>query len=385
MRKIGLISDTINKDDINALCQWLQQEETPQLTKGRLTVELEGQWAQEIGTKYSVFVNSGSSAIFLALMALKETIPDRPLRVVVPALSWATDLSSPLILGCDVKLCDCNREDLSCELSNLEYIFSTWHPHCLISVSPLGLIPNMEELTNLCDLYGVLLIEDNCESMGSRIGERMLGSYGEMSLFSMYYGHHLSSIEGGFVNTNDSALYNLLLAQRSHGWSRDMEIEERNSLRNQWKGDAFSELYTFFFEGMNLRSTDLQAFIGLRMLERLEEYSLIRNINFFLYNMAIKNNELMPRERMGEFVSNFAYPMLHKRRKEIVADLIRNGVETRPLIAGSMGKQPLWIKKYGKQSYPNADYIHEFGFYLPNHQNLEEEDVDYIADIINKY
>jgi len=381
---INLISDTINREDINSLCEWLQQDPTPRLTKGALTVELERKWAKLIGTRYSVYVNSGSSAIFLSLLALRDFL-GHPLKVVVPALSWATDVSSPMILGCEVQLCDCNMRDLSCDLDQLKAIFSQFRPDVFISVSPLGLIPDMERLVALCERYSVVLIEDNCESAGSKIGDKMLGSFGEMSLFSMYYGHHLSTIEGGFINTNSPQIYNRLLAMRSHGWSRDLSEGDKANLRQEWSVDSFSDLYTFYYPAMNLRSTDLQAFIGLRMLGRLEEYSLKRNINFHTYRHNIHNNELDISERPDELISNFAYPMAHKKRDAIVRDLMSNNIETRPLIAGSMARQPMWVSKFGSQHFEVADYLHQYGFYLPNHQNLTEEDILRVTEIINKY
>ena len=145
MGKVNLVSDTIDSNDINLLVEWLQQKPTPRLTKGDLTWRLESKWAQKIGTKYSVYVNSGSSSILLTLAALKELKGLRNNKIVVPALSWATDVSSPMLLGFDPIMCDCNLEDLSCDLEHLEDRFKKYDPAVLILVSPLGLIPQMEK------------------------------------------------------------------------------------------------------------------------------------------------------------------------------------------------------------------------------------------------
>jgi CDP-6-deoxy-D-xylo-4-hexulose-3-dehydrase len=198
---IKLVSDTINKDDINSLVEWLSQDEIPRLTKGNLTWEFEEKWAKKIGTKYSVFVNSGSSAILVALAALKYTNKLKNNKIVVPGLSWATDVSSPMLLGYETFMCDCNLEDLSCDLVHLEKLFKEENPSVLILVSPLGLVPDMDRVMSLCDEHGVLLLEDVCESMGSKYQGKHLGSIGFASFFSMYFGHHLSTIEGGFGNT----------------------------------------------------------------------------------------------------------------------------------------------------------------------------------------
>ena len=175
---IKLVSDTINKNDINSLIEWLSQDEIPKLTKGELTVQLENKWAKKLGTKYSVFVNSGSSSIFLTLAALKHSNKLKNNKIVIPSLSWATDLSSPIILGLDSILCDSNLDDLSCDLDHLEEIFKTESPSAFILVSVLGLVPDMEKIVSLCEKYDVILLEDVCESMGSKYKEKYLGTFG---------------------------------------------------------------------------------------------------------------------------------------------------------------------------------------------------------------
>jgi CDP-6-deoxy-D-xylo-4-hexulose-3-dehydrase len=380
---IKLVSDTINKDDINSLIKWLGQDDIPRLTKGGLTWELESKWAKKIGTKYSVYLNSGSSAILLTLAALQHTNRLKNNKVIVPGLSWATDVSSPMLLGMEPILCDCNLEDLSCDLIHLEKLFIEHSPSSFILVSPLGLVPNMKKIIELCEKYDVILLEDVCESMGSKYENEYLGSFGFASFFSMYFGHHLSTIEGGFINTNDENFYYSLLMMRSHGWDRDLPKKIQDKLRNENKINDFDSLYTFYLPGFNLRSTDLQAFIGLRSIDKLDEYVENRNKNFKLYKSLIDNNELKVMDNNSNFISNFAYPIVNKNRVNIIEKLIKNNIEVRPLIAGDISKNPMWIKKYGKISLPNCQLINEFGFYVPNHQDLTSEEINFIVDIIN--
>jgi CDP-6-deoxy-D-xylo-4-hexulose-3-dehydrase len=381
---IKLVSDTIDKNDINHLIEWLSQDEIPKLTKGELTVQLEKKWANKIGTKYSVFVNSGSSSILLTLAALKFTNRLKNNKVVVPSLSWATDLSSPMLLGLEPILCDCNLNDLSCDLEHLEEIFKTESPSTLILVSVLGLVPDMEHILKLCNKYNVLLLEDVCESMGSKHKEKYLGTFGLASFFSMYFGHHLSTIEGGFINTNDKSLYNSLLMMRSHGWSRDLSLEDQNIYNTKYNTDSFSSLYNFYLPGMNLRSTDLQAFIGLRAIDKLDNYSQKRNLNFKFYLKNLTNNELNLETNLDNFISNFAIPVVSKNKDQIIKDLIEANIEVRPLIAGNLGNKPVWYENYKRVNLPNSDIIDKFGFYLPNHQDLTESDILKITNIINK-
>jgi len=388
---IKLVSDTINKDDINELCNWLQQEPIPQLTKGPLTKQLEWEWAEKIGTKYSVFVNSGSSAILLALAALKQMKKIETKNIIVPALSWATDYSSPSLLGLNPILVDCNLEDLSIDLVKLEAQLMNNKCSAVILVSVLGLVPDMEAVVKLCKKYNVLLIEDCCESMGSKYSDKYLGTFGYCSIFSMYYGHHLSTIEGGFINTNDESFYHMLLMMRSHGWDRDLPQWKQDDLRRQYKVSDFDALYNFYVPGFNLRSTDLQAFLGLRAIDKLDEVVAKRCNNYYIYDTFINNNQLKLRSYFHNgvpiYISNFAYPMVNVSRNEIVKELQNNNIEVRPLIAGNMGNKPMYYEgpHYWNNYFPNADLVDKFGFYLPNHADLTLKDINKIISIVNKY
>ena len=380
---IKLVSDTIDKKDIASLVEWLSQDEIPRLTKGELTIELEHEWSKKIGTKYSVFVNSGSSAILLTLAALKYSDKLRNNKIIVPALSWATDVSSPMLLGYETYMCDCNLEDLSCDLDHLEKLFKEHNPSTFILVSPLGLVPDMDKITELCNKYDVLLLEDVCESMGSKYQNKYLGSFGLASFYSMYFGHHLSTIEGGFINTDDEDLYHLLLMIRSHGWDRDLPKTKQKELRNKYKCTEFNSLYNFYVPGMNVRSTDLQAFIGLRAIKKLDDYSKRRRINFKHYINLIKNNELELKENENDFVSSFAIPVLHSKRDEIIKELQDKNIEVRPLIAGNMANKPMWYNENAIPSLPNCELLDKSGFYIPNHQDLGIDSIKLISNIIN--
>lgn len=380
---IKLVSDTIDKNDIKSLIEWLSQDNIPRLTKGELTIKLEDKWAKKINTKYSVFVNSGSSSILLTLAALKHSNKLKNNKIVVPSLSWVTDVSSPIILGLEPILCDCNLDDLSCNLEHLEEIFKKESPSALILVSVLGLVPDMDKILELCNKYNVILLEDVCESMGSKYKEKYLGTFGLASFFSMYFGHHLSTIEGGFINTNDEELYHSLLMMRSHGWARDLPLNKQNDLKLKYNLDEFDNLYNFYLPGMNLRSTDLQAYIGIRAIDKLDKYSYVRNNNFNYYVNNIKVNELDLNINSDNFISNFAMPILSKNKKSIVNELINNNIECRPLIAGNLANKPFWYEKFNKPKLPNCELIDQYGFYIPNHQDLTINDLNKIINIIN--
>lgn len=384
----NLVSDTIDREDIAGLINWLGQKEIPQLTKGPLTKEYEVKFSKWLGTKHSVFVNSGSSAILLGLAALKFGGKLKNNKIVVPDVSWATDVSTPLILGMDTFVVDCNQEDLSADLFHLEQIFKEEQPAAFILVSVLGLVPDMGRIVDLCKEYDVLLIEDTCESMGSEYHGQKLGTFGCMSFFSTYFGHHVSTIEGGMVATNDREINDLLLMIRSHGWDRDLdeatakELAERNNIKD------FDRLFTFYLPGLNVRATDLQAKIGLNQLDKINRFAKIRNDNFHNYNDRLKysSNLFTPIQRESDFVSSFCYPVILQERDKCIAELRANDIACRPLIAGSLTRSPMW-KKFGgmEVNNPNAEVVQDYGFYCPNHQGMGDKEVEQICNIIKKY
>jgi CDP-4-dehydro-6-deoxyglucose reductase, E1 len=380
---ITLVKDTINKKDIDNLIEWLKTY--PRLTKGPVTHKLEEKWSNIIGSKYSVFCNSGSSANLLMLHTLLETNRiKRGSKVIVPALAWATDLSPVMQLGLDPLICDINLEDLSVDLDHLESLMKKDSPKALMLVSVLGLVPDMDKIVMLCKKYNVILLEDACESMGSKFRGQNLGTFGLMSSFSTYFGHHISTIEGGFISTDDFEIYEVLKAVRSHGWDRDLEVETQKKLREEWETSNFNALYTFYYSGLNLRSTDLQAYIGLSQVDRLAAVSDIRNYNFNMYNKLIENDYWKVSSRDDCFISNFAYPVIHPNRNQMVKCLIDNNVEVRPLICGSMTSQPFYTKRYGRKNMKNCSIVDKYGFYLPNHPSMKKKDIELISAIINK-
>jgi len=379
---ITLVKDTIDNKDIDRLIDWLKSY--PKLTKGSVTIELEKKFSKWLGKKYSVFCNSGSSANLLMLYALKEGKYLKNSKIVVPAISWATDLAPVIQLGLDPILCDCNLEDLSVDLDHLEEIFKKDKPAALLFVSILGLVPEMDKIVNLCSKYDVLLLEDTCESMGCEYKNKKLGTFGLASTFSTYFGHHISTIEGGFISTDDKELYELLVSMRSHGWDRDLSEDTQNQLQKDWKISKFNSLYTFYYSGFNFRSTDLQAYIGLAQIDKLDKWGLKRESNFKAYQKLIKNKYWMAYERPNTFTSNFAYPVVSPNRDKIVLDLQKNNIEVRPMISGSMGTQPFYIKSYGRLELKNATIIDKYGFYIPNHPKLSVENIEFISEIINQ-
>jgi CDP-6-deoxy-D-xylo-4-hexulose-3-dehydrase len=381
--KIRLVKDTIDSDDISRLISWL--ETNPRLTKGNVTSKFEETWTKWQGRKYSVFVNSGSSANLAMLYALIISNKLRNKKIIVPAISWVTTVSPIMQLGLEPILCDTDVENLGVNVDHLEKLFKKEKPAVLIIVNVLGFPNKMKEIIELCNKYNVILLEDSCESVGSTYNGTKTGNFGLMSSFSTYFGHHFSTIEGGIISTDNEELYHILLSIRSHGWGRDLPEKEQKRLIKKYNISKFKSLYTFYYPGFNLRSTDLQAFIGLGQLEKLEQIIQKRHENFKYYNNLISNKiEWKIKNFKNCFISNFAYPIVTKNVEKLAKKLLENGIEVRPLICGSIGEQPFWIKKYGLKKLKYANYFNNNGMYLPNHHHLKKEEIELICNIVNQ-
>ena len=378
---ISLVKDTIDEKDIDRLVDWLKTY--PRLTKGSVTLEFENKFSKWLGRRYSVFVNSGSSANLLVLSALLQGKYLKNTKIVVPSTAWSTDLAPVIQLGLKPLLCDSNMKDLSVDLEHLEKIFIEESPSALLLVSVLGLVPDMENVVELCDKYDVILLEDTCEAMGCEYIGQKLGTFGLASTFSTFFGHHISTIEGGIISTDDKDFYELLVSIRSHGWDRDLSKETQVKLQKEWSVSEFNALYTFYYAGFNFRSTDLQAYIGLTQIDKLDDWGKQREDNYYLYQKLI-NTEWKPTSYFDSLTSNFAYPVISPHRDKIVKKLQENKVEVRPMICGSMGTQPFYVKKYGRLELPNVSIIDRDGFYVPNHPKLKGTEIAIISKIINR-
>lgn len=380
-KTINLVKDTINENNIDNLINWLKTN--PKLTKGDRTIEFEKKWSEWLGVKYSVFINSGSSANLAMIYSLIISNKLKNNKIIVPAVSWVTTVTPAIQFGLEPILCDCDKDNLGLDVEHLKTLIKEHNPSCIILVHVLGIPNHMNDIINLCKENDIFLLEDNCEGLGSEYYGKKLGTLGDMSSFSFYFGHHMSTIEGGMVCTNDEDFYHLLLSIRSHGWDRDLPEEKRNSLRKLYNVNDFRALYTFYYPGFNLRSTDLQAFIGIEQMNGLDYLIKKRNDNYNLYNSLIKEDIWKIKPPEGSFVCNFNYPIITKNIENLIKNLQEKNVECRPLICGSINEQPFWYERYGKKELKNANTVHHYGLYLPNHHKLENDDINYICDIVN--
>jgi len=375
--KVTLAEDTIAQSELDSLCDWIKAGN--RLTKAEKTIAFEEKFKNYMGTKHAVYTNSGSSANLMMIYALKQGGYLRNNKVIAPAVSWVTTVSPLMQFGFDVSLCECDKNNLGFDIDHFEMLCKTQKPALAILVHVLGHANHMKRIQEICKTYDVILIEDACEALGSEVEQKKLGALSKAGSFSFYYGHHISTIEGGMVVTDDDDLYHIMVSIRSHGWSRDLPQHIRQELTGHYNIDSFRNLYTFYYPGFNLRSTDLQAFIGLGQVDKLDNITKIRQENFKKYQELLPN--FFSQTSDTDVCSSFAYGTLVENRLEIADYLKQYDIETRPLICGNIARHPFWIKEYGiTETLKNADIVHDYGLYLPNHHNMGHEEVAYVCE-----
>jgi CDP-6-deoxy-D-xylo-4-hexulose-3-dehydrase len=389
---IRLTDEIINRQDVAELIEWLQTY--PRLTKGELTKQFEKEWSEYVDCKHSVFVNSGSSANLLMCHVYQQLSSSyKGAKMIVPALCWSTSIAPVMQMGYQPILCDVEMDTLCIDANRFEYLCKKHHPQFAMIVYCLGMGPTeLDDIMEICRKYRIIVLEDACENMGSTRNGRHFGTYAleygpwereSLGSYSYYWGHHLSTIEGGMVCTNSDTLYHLLLMSRSHGWSRDLPETTRKDLKKRYRINDFNELYTIYASAYNVRSTDLQAFLGLNQIQKAEEVAQKRAALFQAYQEGIQNDYWKPKPNQ-DIVSAFSYPIIHPKRDELAKRLQEMEVECRPLICGSIAKQPFYLERYeNKEEVKNADLIHDYGMYVGCHTDMTTEDVESVCEIVN--
>lgn len=379
-----LAEQTIDQGDLRELIDWLKTN--PWLTQGSLVREFQHRWAEWLGVKHAIFVNSGSSANLLMYYALLLSGSVRNKKVVVPAVSWSTTVAPAIQLGFEPIMCEADWENFGLDMNCLEKLLKAHEPAAVIVVHTLGVPNDMEALLELKDRFGFTLMEDACAATASRYDGQLVGTFGEMSTFSFFYGHHLSTIEGGMVCTNREDLHDILLQIRSHGWAKDLASEKEQRKAREHNIVEFNRPFTFYYPGFNLRSTDLNAKLGLLQLSKIEYVVRRRIENHKVYQSRfLEAPNFHCQQNSRGTISSISFAALAEsleHRDKIARVLKENEVETRPLGGGNMSSQPYWADRYGTTVFPVADRIHVTGFQLPNHPGLTAEDINYICDTV---
>jgi CDP-6-deoxy-D-xylo-4-hexulose-3-dehydrase len=383
-----LMKNNILRKDLDAVCAFLQQED-PILTQSRQVAAFEQEWSSWLGVRHSVFVNSGSSANLLTLAALKELYGGG--EIIVPTITWVSDIASVLHCGFDPIFVDIDPHTLGMSPQMvLEKI--TPRTRAVFLTHVLGFNALNARLLDELQRRNILLLEDVCESHGATFQKRRLGSFGFASNFSFYYAHHLSTIEGGMICTNDTNFYETVRMLRSHGMVRELESASRK--REYW--DEFPDLnpdFIFAYAGYNVRSTEINAVIGRSQLSRLDENIDQRTENFTLF-LSHLDPSVYQTEFACEGSSNYAFVLILRRPSaelfgRITKMLRAHNVEFRRGTAGggNQVRQPYLRRLVGPnawQEFPNADHVHFFGMYLGNYPSLERDKILRLCELLNR-
>ncbi len=383
-----LMQNNITRDDLDTLIEFLKQDD-PILTQSSQVKAFEKKWSDWLGVKYSVLVNSGSSANLLTIAALKQHYGSG--EIIVPTLTWVSDIASVIQGGFTPVFVDINPRTLGMDTAQILQKI-TPETKAVFLTHILGYNALNQTLLAELEKRGIPLIEDVCESHGATFNDQKLGSFGLMSNFSFYYAHHMSTIEGGVVCTNDPELYETVRMLRSHGMVR----EASNEATKQSYKDNYPDLnpdFIFAFPAYNVRSTEINAVLGLTQLDRLDENNKIRTENLKLFL-----NNLDPEKYFTDFEitgsCNYAFTLVIKEPNQalyenVVRAMREHKVEFRRGTSGGGNqlRQPYLKKLIGAdeyKNYPNVNHIHFYGFYIGNYPDLEQDKILKLCAILNE-
>jgi CDP-6-deoxy-D-xylo-4-hexulose-3-dehydrase len=366
---------------------------TPRLSMDKKCFEFEREFAKFQGRNHAVFFNSGSSANLAMLQALKnQGRLKKGDKIGFSALTWSTNTMPIIQMGMEPIAMDCDPKTLNVMSYNLEERLHSNDIQALFITNALGFTGDLDQIKKICDEKGILLIEDNCESLGSELPSGKAGNFGLAASFSFFVAHHMSTIEGGMVCTDDNELAEMLQIVRANGWDRNLKAEQQLKWRKKFNiKSEFDAKYTFYDLGFNFRPTEISGFIGLYQLKFLEENIQIREKNYFQLEAIVRDNPdliILDHSHL-KFISSFAFPVLCKTpelRDNYMYQFSGAGVEIRPMIAGNIQKQPFYSKYVKtKIELPGTDFIHNCGFYCGNYPELSEIDLEILSSCLQSH
>lgn len=357
-------------------------------TMGAKVQEFEKKFAEKMGTKYAVMVNSGSSANLLAIAALCYSKKlNRGDEVIVPAVSWSTTFCPLAQFGLKLVFVDIDKETLNIDLKSLEKAIND-NTKMIFLVNLLGNPNDFDKIKELVNGKNIIIAEDNCESLGAKFNGKYAGTFGLFGTYSTFFSHHLCTMEGGVVTTDDRELNDFMLSVRAHGWTRNLSSDTKIYEK---KDDPFYESFNFIMPGFNLRPLEIEGAIGIEQLKKMDRMIEQRKDNgkYFLSRMKEFNNIRVQKEIGESSWFGFALVLegeLSSKRAYIVSNLNMANIETRPIVAGNYTRNK--AIEYMDYKIPNelknADEIHNSGFFIGNHSINNNKEVDYFVDILKK-
>ena len=389
--KHPLMKNNFTRSDMSAVKKVISVKNLV-LTQSKNVRQFENKWSKWLGVKYSTFVNSGASANFITLAILKHSNKNKNKnQIIVPSLTWISDVASVIMNGFKPVFVDANLENLS---MNVDQVIKKVSKKTLavFITHTLGFNGLNEKLIKTLKRKKIHLIEDVCESHGATFKNKKLGTFGLISNFSFYYAHHMTTIEGGMICTNDKKIYEMSRILRSHGMLRESgnKSYEKKVIK---KNKTLSPQFTFLYPALNFRNTEIGAAIGLNQLKNLSKNNFNRSSNLkYFINLLDENKYWKAFDLKGN--SNYAFPIILKtknisKRNLFERTLEKSGIEFRRGTAGGGNqlRQP-YLKEFSKNinfnKFKNVDHIHFFGYYIGNYPTLKKSKIKEIAIILNK-
>lgn len=389
--KYPLMHNNINKNDIKKVINFLKSN--PILTQNKQVEKFEKNWSRWLGVKYSIFVNSGSSANFLTIACLNEIYQNNKRReIIVPALTWVSDIVSviknnfkPIFVDIDLETLSMKEEDVLRKINKNTFAVFLTHAQGFNGLS--------NKLIKEIQKRKIFLLEDVCESHGAKFKQKKLGTYGLVSNFSFYYAHHLSTIEGGMICTDNKKIYEVCRMMRGHGMLREVseKVYEKKIIK---KHKELSPKFIFMYPGFNFRSNEISATIGINQLKRLNKLIKKRNQNFLFFLRNLQNKLFFKNFRL-EGISNYAFPLILntksiKLRDRFESYMKKFGIEFRRGNAGGGNqiRQPYlknYVKNINLKRFKNVEHIHFFGYYIGNYPDLTFVKIKKILKILNQF
>ena len=362
-------------------------------TAGTKVRKFEKKFSNYIGGKYGIMVNSGSSANLLALSILSNPLLKNRIKpgdeIITPAVTWATTVYPICNINAIPRIVDVNLCDYTIDPDSIEKAINK-KTKAIMIVHLLGNPCNMKAIVKIAKKHKLWLIEDACEAHGAKFSGKHVGTFGDLATFSFFASHHITTMEGGMITTNNKMLNEIGKSMRTFGWSRD--LSSKKQLEKKYPN--IDSRFLFVNTGFNFRPTELQGAFGIHQIGKLEKLVKLRITNAEYWNKKLKifSNLLLTKKDVGRRKSYLFYPITVKKnkffkKKDLVNELEKHGIETRSVMAGNITKQPvakiLKLKKSG--DLKNSDYIHENSFVIGNHHGIGEKQRKFVTDIITNF
>jgi CDP-6-deoxy-D-xylo-4-hexulose-3-dehydrase len=381
-----LSDDTWGQEEIEAL---KRVTDSGMFTMGENVERFEAGFAEKFGSKHAVMVSSGSAANLIAIASLVYSGKlKRGDEVIVPAVSWSTTYFPLAQMGLRLRFVDVDLSTLNMDAAKVERAV-TRQTKMIFAVNLLGNPSELEMLQDICDRHGLILAEDNCEAMGGRYKGKCLGTFGLFGTFSTFYSHHISTMEGGVVVTDDTELYHYMLSVRSHGWTR--HLPEDSPIYEKCE-NPFYESFHFIVPGFNLRPIEMEAAAGIEQLKKLDGIVAQRRENAAYFKERMRPIEWIGTQRERGESSWFGFALLLKdvgaaTRDSLVGELSDAGIDVRPIVAGNFARNPVirYLEHSCSMPLDNADDIHANGFFVGNHSKPMSDEIDYLAAALTRW